>query len=149
MIQIWWHLLRNAQLLLSTHHFIRQDVYAFTPYDQLWINLEWLSEIPYYIGFHFFGERGLFLLMLVAVELFVGGMLLRCYRRSGRCQLGLPGHLDRRAIGSNQHRATDHSLRLALFSRRVASSRSIFTRPQFYLAASITLCPMDQPGVAL
>ena len=79
---IWWHL-RNAENLFSTHHFMRQDLYSFTTYHQPWINPEWLAEIPYYIGFHFFGERGLFLVMLAAVELFIGGMLLRCYRRSG------------------------------------------------------------------
>jgi hypothetical protein len=78
---IWWHL-RNAENLLSTHRFIRQDVYSFTTYGKSWVNPEWLSEIPYYLGLHFFGERGLFLVMLVAVELFVAGMLLRCYHRS-------------------------------------------------------------------
>lgn len=78
---IWWHL-RNAQILLSTHHFIRQDVYSFNTYGQPWINPEWLSEIPYYLGFHLLGERGLFLVMLAMVELFVAGMLLRCFRRS-------------------------------------------------------------------
>ena len=79
---IWWHL-RNAQTLLSTHRFIRQDLYSFTTHGQPWINPEWLAEIPYYFGFHFLGERGLFLVMLAAVEVFIAGMLLRCYRRSG------------------------------------------------------------------
>jgi hypothetical protein len=78
---IWWHL-RNTQILFSTHHFIRKDVYSFTTSGQPWINPEWLSEIPYYFGFHLFAERGLFLVMLAAVELFIAGMLLLCYRRS-------------------------------------------------------------------
>lgn len=77
---IWWHL-RNAQVLLSTHHFIRQDFYSFTTHGEPWINAEWLAEIPYYLGFRFLGERGLFLVMLVAIELIVAGMLLLCYRR--------------------------------------------------------------------
>ena len=79
---IWWHL-RNAQILLSTHHFIRQELYSFTTQGKPWINPEWLAEIPYYMAFHFFGERGLFLVMLAAVEVFIAGMLLRCYLRSG------------------------------------------------------------------
>jgi hypothetical protein len=49
---------------------------------QPWINPEWLGEIPYYVGFHFFAERGLFLVMLLAVELFIAGMLWRCWLRS-------------------------------------------------------------------
>jgi hypothetical protein len=79
---IWWHL-RNAQILLTTHHFIRQDLYSFTTGGKPWINPEWLAEIPYYFGFRLMGERGLFLVMLAAVELFMVGMLVRCYRRSG------------------------------------------------------------------
>jgi hypothetical protein len=55
---IWWHL-RNAQILLSTHHFIRQDLYSFTTAGQPWINPEWLAEIPYYFGFRLFVEPGL------------------------------------------------------------------------------------------
>ena len=79
---IWWHL-RNAEVLVFTHHFIRQDLYSFTTYQQPWVNPEWLAELPYYLGFRLFAERGVFLVMLGAVELFVAGMLLRCYRRSG------------------------------------------------------------------
>ena len=77
---IWWHL-RNAETLLSTHHFIRTDSYSFTTQGQPWINPEWLAEIPYYFGCHFLGDRGLFLVMLVAVEFIVFGVFLLCYRR--------------------------------------------------------------------
>lgn len=79
---IWWHL-RNAQLMLSTHHFIRQDLYSFTTRGQPWIDPEWLAEIPYYLGFRLLRERGLFLIMLGAIELVIGGVFLLCYRRSG------------------------------------------------------------------
>jgi hypothetical protein len=78
---IWWHL-RNAQILVATHHFIRTDFYSFTVQGQPWINTEWLAEIAYYAGFRLLGERGLFLVMFAAIELFLAGMLLRCYLRS-------------------------------------------------------------------
>ena len=79
---LWWHL-RDAQTLLSTHHFIRSDLFSFTTVHQPWINPEWLAEIPYYLAFHAFAERGVFLLMLLAVDLIIAGVLLLCYRRSG------------------------------------------------------------------
>ena len=63
---LWWHL-RNAQVLLTTHHFIRQDFYSFTTVGQPWINPEWLAEIPYYLAFRIFAERGVFLMMIVAL----------------------------------------------------------------------------------
>jgi hypothetical protein len=80
---IWWHL-RNAQILLTTHHFIHQDIYSFTTFRQSWINPEWLAEIPYYLAFRIFAERGIFLMMLLAVDLIIAGVLLLCYRRSGQ-----------------------------------------------------------------
>lgn len=79
---IWWHL-RNAEVLLTTHHFLRSDLYSFTTHGQPWINPEWLAELPYYLGFRLLGERGIFLVMLFAVELFIAAMFLRCYRRTG------------------------------------------------------------------
>jgi hypothetical protein len=79
---IWWHL-RNAEILLSTHHFIRADTFSFTVNGQPWIDPEWLAEIPYYLGMKLWGERGLFLVMLIAVELIIAGVLLLCYRRTG------------------------------------------------------------------
>ena len=78
---LWWHL-RNAQILLTTHHFVRQDLYSFTTFRQPWINPEWLAEIPYYLAFHAFAERGVFLVMILAVDLIIAGVLLLCYRRS-------------------------------------------------------------------
>ena len=79
---IWWHL-RNAELLISTHHFIRADVASFTTYGQPWIDPEWLAEVPYYFGFRLLGERGIFLVMLFAVELVIAGVLSLGYRRTG------------------------------------------------------------------
>jgi hypothetical protein len=74
--------LRNAQMLISSHHFPWQDVYSFTVFGHSWIDPEWLAELLYYLGFYMFGERGLFLVMLVAIELIVAGVFLRCCRRS-------------------------------------------------------------------
>jgi hypothetical protein len=79
---IWWHL-RNAEVLISTHHFIRQDLYSFTVHGQPWINPEWLAELPYYFGYRALGELGIFLVMLLAIELVIAGVFLLCYRRSG------------------------------------------------------------------
>lgn len=78
---IWWHM-RNAEVLLSTHHFIRAEAFSFTTHGEPWINFEWLSEIPYYLGFRALGEQGLFLVMLAAVELVIAGVLLLCYHRT-------------------------------------------------------------------
>ena len=77
----WWHL-RNSETLLTTHHFIWRDVYSYTTYGQQWLDPEWLSELSYYIGFRMFGERGLFLVMFVVLELIIMGVFLLCYRRS-------------------------------------------------------------------
>jgi len=77
---IWWHL-RNADFLFSTQHFPTKDLYSFTTHADTRVNFEWLAEIPYYVGFRLLGDRGIFLVMLIAVELIVFGIFLLCYRR--------------------------------------------------------------------
>ncbi len=49
---IWWHL-RNAQYLLTNHHFPSFDTYSLTAAGAPWLNHEWLSELPYYLAFHY------------------------------------------------------------------------------------------------
>lgn len=58
---LWWHL-RNAQFLVTRHHFPNVDTYSFTTAGAPWINHEWLSELFYYEVFQSFGLRGVFLL---------------------------------------------------------------------------------------
>src|SRR5690349_19032324 len=55
---IWWHM-RNAQYLLEHHQFPRTDMYSFTVTGHPWINHEWLSELPYYFAYKWFGLVGL------------------------------------------------------------------------------------------
>ena len=39
-----------------------------------WINEAWLSELPYYFGWRWFGIRGIYLVMLAEVELILFGV---------------------------------------------------------------------------
>src|SRR5579875_3185811 len=43
---IWWHL-RDAQILVNTHHFIRHDLFSYTAAGAPWMNHEWLAELPF------------------------------------------------------------------------------------------------------
>ena len=70
---IWWHL-ADARILATTHHFIHTEPYSFTVGGQRWVNPEWLSELPYWLSYHAFGLRGIYLvawLVLSANILFV------------------------------------------------------------------------------
>jgi hypothetical protein len=60
---LWWHL-ADARILLTTHHFIHIEPYSFTVAGQRWINPEWLSEIPYWIGYKSIGLTGIYLVTL-------------------------------------------------------------------------------------
>ncbi len=69
---IGWHL-RNAEFLLHTHRFIREDAYSFSTLGMPWIDHEWLAEIPYEIGWRLGGARGLLLVSALVLEaIFVG-----------------------------------------------------------------------------
>ena len=79
---IWWHL-RNAQILASTHKFIGADLYSYTAFGSPWINHEWLGELPFYFGWLLGGERGLYLITVLSIEILILGIFLLAYRRSG------------------------------------------------------------------
>jgi hypothetical protein len=79
---IWWHL-RNAEYLVNTGHFLRQDLYSFTMHGHAWIDPEWLSELPYYLAWRGFGERGLFLVLTAATEAIILGVFYLSYLRTG------------------------------------------------------------------
>ena len=70
---IWWHL-RNAEVLVQTHRVVNHDFYSFTASGSRWINEAWLSELPYYFGWHWMGIRGIYLVMLVETELILLGV---------------------------------------------------------------------------
>ena len=83
---IGWHL-RNAQIQLHTHAFLRQDLYSFTTHSKLWMDHswmdhEWLSEILFYLGWRAFGPRGIFLVTVVAIETILLGILGLAYLQS-------------------------------------------------------------------
>jgi hypothetical protein len=76
---IWWHL-ADARLLLS-HGFIRTEPYAFTVMGRAWVNPEWMSELPFWGGFHTFGLRGLYWVTASAIDLNVLGFYVLARQR--------------------------------------------------------------------
>ena len=80
---IWFHL-RNAHELLTRHSFLRADLYTFTAAGAPLVNFEWLSELPYYFGFHLWDLRGLlFVYVLVLWLIFAGAYYLALQRGAG------------------------------------------------------------------
>lgn len=78
---IWWHL-RNAESLVRNHAIVRFDSYSFTVTGARWINEAWLSELPYYLAWSWMGIRGLYLVMLLEIELILFGVYGLAYLNS-------------------------------------------------------------------
>jgi hypothetical protein len=77
---VWWHL-HNAQFLIQNHAFIHQDTYTFTVGGKTWINPEWLSELPYYFAWRWFGYRGLEVVAIAMIEAIILGVCLLSWQR--------------------------------------------------------------------
>ncbi len=76
---IWWHL-RNAEWLVQHHAMVRSDFYSYTVTGSRWINHEWLTELPYYFAWKLMGIQGIYLVLLIAVEIILLGVFgLACY----------------------------------------------------------------------
>jgi hypothetical protein len=79
---IWWHL-RNAEVQFASHAFLTHDLYSFTAYGSPWINHEWLAEIPFYLGWRLLGERGVFVITVLAIEGILLGVFYLAHNKSG------------------------------------------------------------------
>ena len=82
---IWWHL-RNAAYLFQHHSFPNVDTYSFGAAGSPWINFEWLSEIPYFLGFKAMGLRGILLVYFAALMLIYVGVYYRSCRAGADCK---------------------------------------------------------------
>jgi hypothetical protein len=85
---IWWHL-ANARILTTTHHFIHIEPYSFSVAGQPWINPEWLSELPYWLGYSLLGLRGVHLVVLIALCANLCFVYFRSSWKSGHQQAAL------------------------------------------------------------
>jgi hypothetical protein len=79
---IWWHL-ADARQLVTTHHFIWTEPNSFTVGGQLWVNPEWLAELPYWFSYSALHYRGIYLVDWLALCGNLVFLYWRGYRRSG------------------------------------------------------------------
>ena len=78
---IWWHI-ANARTVTETHHFVHADAYSFTLHAERWVNPEWLSEMPYWLGYRSFGLVGIYLVTGLLVSSNVLFLYWRSYFKS-------------------------------------------------------------------
>jgi hypothetical protein len=82
---VWWHL-RNARTLLQSHSFPRMDTYSFSAAGSPWMNFEWLSEVPYFLGFKALGLQGLLAVYFAVLVLIYIGVYYRSCRAGADCK---------------------------------------------------------------
>lgn len=78
---IWWHL-KDAQILVQQHHWVRFDQFSYTVTGTPWVNSEWLSELTFYGIWRLGGIPALFFGYVVLVEALMVGILTLAYRAS-------------------------------------------------------------------
>ena len=84
---IGWHL-RDAQILVQNHVFIRADPYTFSLLGHAWMNPEWLAEVFYYGAWHAFGLRGLETLSILFIESMAAGVCFLTWQRTRSMRAG-------------------------------------------------------------
>lgn len=82
---IWWHL-RNTAYFFQHHSFPSVDTYSFGAAGSAWIDHEWLSEIPFFMGFKATGLQGLLWVYFAVLVLIYGGVYYRSCRAGGDCK---------------------------------------------------------------
>src|ERR1039457_6864143 len=69
---IWWHL-RNAAYLFQYHWFPSFDTYSFTAAGSPWLNDQWLSDVPFFLGFKARGLQGVLAVYFAVLVLIYTG----------------------------------------------------------------------------
>jgi hypothetical protein len=82
---IWWHL-RNADTLSQFHSFPRIDTYSFSAAGSPRMNFEWLSELPFFLGFKAMGLQGLLAVYFPVLVLIYIGVYYRSCRAGADCK---------------------------------------------------------------
>jgi hypothetical protein len=82
---IWWHLC-NAAHLLQYHSFPYLDTYSFTAAGSPWLDFEWLSEVPFFLGFKTMGLQGLLAVYFTVLVLIYTGVYYRACRAGAGCK---------------------------------------------------------------
>jgi hypothetical protein len=82
---IWWHL-RDASYLFEHHSFPAVDTYSFGAAGSPWMNFEWLSEVPFLLGFRTMGLRGLLAVYFVVLALIFVGVYYRACKAGAQCK---------------------------------------------------------------
>ena len=142
---IWWHL-RNAAYVFEHHSFPVVDTYSFGAAGSPWLDHEWLSEIPLYLGFKAMGLRGMLAVYFAVVSLIFCGVYYRACRAGAECKDAaaryIAGDLSRHRVD----RSASVALRLALHGWAVARNRPFSAKRQRPLDVAASVCAMDQPA---
>lgn len=79
---IWWHIL-NAKYLFAHGSLPRFDSFSYTTLGTPWMDHEWLTEVPYYLAWHAFGLQGIYVLLVVLIEIILIGVFYIATKYTG------------------------------------------------------------------
>ena len=82
---IWWHL-RDAAYLFQHHTIPSVDTYSFTAAGSPRLDFEWLSEVPFYLGFKAAGLQGILTVYFAVLVLIYVGVYYRSCRAGADCK---------------------------------------------------------------
>jgi|SRR5271157_338081 len=81
---IWWHL-RNAAYLFQHHSLPSLDTYSIGAAGSPWLDHEWLSEIPLFLGYKVMGLQGMLAVFFAVLVLIYSGVYYRAFRAGADC----------------------------------------------------------------
>ena len=140
---IWWHL-RNAAYLFQHHSFPNVDTYSFGAAGSPWLNLEWLSEIPFFLGFRAMGLQGILVVYFAVLVLIYIGVYYRSCRAGADCKNATVTTLLAIFLGVVSIGPRTLAVWLAMHDGAAADAGPFSADRKRTLALAAVVCPVDQ-----
>jgi len=82
---MWWHL-KSGQIIWTTHHIFKTDIFSYTTNHQAFVPQEWLAQVSIYGAYQWAGMQGLmvWLVALTAMLLVAGYVLCSMYSKNAK-----------------------------------------------------------------
>lgn len=87
---MWWHL-KSGQVIWTTHHIFKTDIFSYTTNHHAFVPQEWLAQVSIYAAYRWAGFPGLMLWLVVLTSMLLVAGYFLCSSYAQNAKVGFIG----------------------------------------------------------